>query len=82
MAVSEYSELCQLIFRAIKRNFIIVLVVRKVRVDFEGKWKRRRFKFLISFIIFKSFATRTFRTTQYFEKTLILATTKILKSKY
>jgi len=38
-------------------------VVRKVRADFEGKLKRRRFKFLISFIKFKSFA-RTFRTTQ------------------
>jgi len=40
-------------------------VVRKVRADFEGKLKRRRFKFLISFIKFKSFAARTFRTTQY-----------------
>jgi len=40
-------------------------VVRKVRADFEGKWKRRRFKFLISFIIVKSYAARTFRTTQY-----------------
>ena len=39
-------------------------VVRKVRTDFEGKLKRR-FKFLISFIKFKSFAARTFRTTQY-----------------
>jgi len=27
-------------------------VVRKVRADFEGKLKRRRFKFLISFIKF------------------------------
>jgi len=43
-------------------------VVRKVRADFEGKWKRRRFKFLISFILFKSFAARTFRTTQYMYK--------------
>ena len=34
------------------------------RVDFEGKLKRRRFKFLISFIKFKSFAARTFRTIQ------------------
>jgi len=40
-------------------------VVRKVRADFEGKLKCRRFKFLISFIKFKSFAARTFRTTQY-----------------
>jgi len=40
-------------------------VVRKVCTDFEGKLKRRRFKFLISFIKFKSFAARTFRTTQY-----------------
>jgi len=37
-------------------------VVRKVRADFEGKLKRRRFKFLISFIKFKSFVARTFRT--------------------
>jgi len=36
-----------------------------VRADFEGKLKRKRFKFLISFIKFKSFAARTFRTTQY-----------------
>jgi len=42
-------------------------VVRKVRADFEGKLKRRRFKFLISFIKFKSFAARTFRTTQYIQ---------------
>jgi len=28
----------------------------KVRADFERKFKRRRFKFLISFIKFKSFA--------------------------
>jgi len=41
-------------------------IVRKIRADFEGKLKRRRFKFLISFIKFKSFA-RTFRTTQYIE---------------
>ena len=34
-------------------------VVRKVHTDFEGKLKRRRFKFLISFIKFKSFAART-----------------------
>jgi len=31
-------------------------VVRKVCANFEGKLKRRRFKFLISFIKFKSFA--------------------------
>jgi len=41
-----------------------VWVVRKVRADFEEKLKRRRFKFLISFIKFKSFAARIFRTTQ------------------
>ena len=29
------------------------------KFDFEGKLKRRRFKFLISFIQFKSFAVRT-----------------------
>jgi len=46
-------------------SYLIYWVVRKVRVDFEGKLKRRRFKFLISFIKFKSFAARTFRTTQY-----------------
>jgi len=39
-------------------------VVRKVRVDFEGKLKRRRFKFY-AFIKFKSFTARTFRTIQY-----------------
>ena len=39
--------------------------IGKVRADFERKLKRR-FKFLISFIKFKSFAARTFRTTQYF----------------
>jgi len=43
---------------------LLYWVVRKVRADFEGKLKRRRFKFLISFLKFKSFATRTFRTTQ------------------
>jgi len=46
-------------------SYLIHWVVRKIRVDFEGKLKRRRFKFLISFIKFKSFAVRTFRTTQY-----------------
>jgi len=35
-------------------------VVRKVRTDFEGKLKRRRFKFLISFIKFKSFCGTNF----------------------
>ena len=48
-----------------KNNSFIYWVVRKVRADFEGKLKHRRFKFLISFIKFKSFAARTFRTTQY-----------------
>jgi len=42
----------------------IYWIVQKLRADFEGKLKRRRFKFLISFIKFKSFAARTFRTTQ------------------
>ena len=42
---------------------IIYLVVRKIRADFEEKLKRR-FKFLISFIKFKSFAARIFWTTQ------------------
>jgi len=37
----------------------IYWIVRKIRADFEGKLKRRRFKFLISFIKFKSFAART-----------------------
>ena len=40
--------------------------------DFEGKLKRRKFKFLISFIKFKSFATRTFRTIQYKRKPLFI----------
>ena len=40
----------------------VQLSSRKARADFEGKLKRRRFKFLISFIKFKSFAARTFRT--------------------
>jgi len=39
-------------------------IFRKVCADFEGKLKRRRFKFY-TFIKFKSFAARTFRTTQY-----------------
>jgi len=33
-------------------------VVRKVHADFEGKLKHRRFKFLTSFIKFKSFAAQ------------------------
>ena len=49
-----------------KIHQLMYWVVRKVRADFEGKLKRRRFKFLISFIKFKSFAARTFRTTQYY----------------
>jgi len=46
-------------------------VVRKVHANFEGKLKRRTFKFLISFIKFKSFAARTFRTTQYIQLSII-----------
>jgi len=50
------------IFVVEERNY---WVVWKIRADFEGKLKRRRFKFLILFIKFKSFAARTFWTTQY-----------------
>jgi len=50
---------------------VMYWVVRKIRADFEGKLKRRRFKFLISFIKFKSFAARTFWTTQYMNWTAI-----------
>ena len=42
--------------------YIYIYIFFLGRVDFEGKLKRRRFKFLISFIKFKSFAARTFRT--------------------
>ena len=54
-----------------KSEVYIYWIVQKVRADFEGKLKRRRFRFLISFIKFKSFAARTFRTTQYIYKTYI-----------
>jgi len=56
-------------------------VVRKVRADFEGKLKRRRFKFLISFIKFKSFTARTFRTTQYVASMLLQYRSKSLSLK-
>ena len=71
MSKKEFSEL-ENISKTFDQNpinininiLLMYWVVRKVRADFEGKLKRRRFKFLISFIKFKSFAARTFRTTQ------------------
>jgi len=49
----------------------IYWVVRKVCADFKGKLKRRRLKFLISFIKFKSFAARIFRQSNIYTHTYI-----------
>jgi len=60
----NFTSILELFIKMMILNSIY-WIVRKVRADFEGKLKRRRFKFLISFIKFKSFAARIFRTTQY-----------------